>query len=149
MLFPDEISLFPKENVRPGLGVGRSPRLSGFKVVSYQLTVANCPHFEDNKCSIYEVRPMVCKEYPFKVKYDFQQFSLGLASECTWVHELKKKHPNVLGSNFFDTGEIRSGRTLMFKMRDYYVLRDTKAKQWVYSLKTRKWQRNARASYKL
>lgn len=39
----------------------------------YEMNALPCPFLQDNKCSFYEVRPIVCQEYPHTNKKDFKQ----------------------------------------------------------------------------
>lgn len=64
-LEPDEIHLFPAEQVFPLLGRG-----DPITIVAYQLGVNRCPNYvEENglglgRCRIYAERPLVCAAYP-------------------------------------------------------------------------------------
>jgi Fe-S-cluster containining protein len=63
-LFPDECGLFPRELIRPGVGIGQ-PGEPGFRVISYQMTEMVCPHLDEGSCGIWEARPVVCRSYPY------------------------------------------------------------------------------------
>ena len=58
-LNPDEVKLFKEEDVRP---------LFKYKdqIIAYQMILNVCPHYKDNKCEIYESRPLGCKSFPLK-----------------------------------------------------------------------------------
>ena len=62
-LFPDERGLFPEGLIRPGIGIGH-PDEPGFKVISHQMTETVCPHLDEDSCSIWRTRPVVCRSYP-------------------------------------------------------------------------------------
>ena len=58
-LNPDEVKLFKEEEVKP---------LFKYKdqIIAYQMILNACPHYKDNKCGIYENRPLGCKSFPLK-----------------------------------------------------------------------------------
>ena len=68
MLFPNEVKLFQKRNIKPCLGIGKSPTHGSFKIFTYQLKENICPHLKDNSCTIYQERPLICRFYPFELK---------------------------------------------------------------------------------
>lgn len=141
MLFSNELVLFPKEIIKPCLGIGRSPSQELFKIITYQLTTQICPHLIDNACSIYEQRPLACRLYPIKAKYDRTDYSFSFAPECGFVIELGKRYPTVDKFNFESTIEMEVGKEVITKVTDFYVLKDRKAKRWIYNLKSTKWDR--------
>jgi Fe-S-cluster containining protein len=59
-----EISLFPSEMVSPKLAIGfEKPE----KTILNQLNVNDCPFItESNDCRIYDKRPLVCRQFPYK-----------------------------------------------------------------------------------
>ena len=57
-----EVKIFPPEIVSPKLAVGVSK--PSF-VILYQLNVNVCPYVnENNQCSKYEERPLICRSFP-------------------------------------------------------------------------------------
>lgn len=68
-LFQSEVQLFPPELIFPGAGQGikGKARPRPEQVVAYQLDAERCPHLsDDNKCQIYQSRPLFCRSFPFK-----------------------------------------------------------------------------------
>jgi Fe-S-cluster containining protein len=63
----NETHLFPAEHLKPmyALSKGKSRPRPG-EIFAYQLYLNNCPHLQDNKCSIYSTRPMICRSFPFE-----------------------------------------------------------------------------------
>lgn len=55
----EETKLFDTKDIRP---------LFKFKdqIIAYQMILNACPHYDDNKCGIYESRPLGCKTFPLK-----------------------------------------------------------------------------------
>jgi len=66
LLTVKEIRLFPSEIVSPRFAVGRrKPE----KTILYQLNVNDCPFItESNECRIYDKRPLVCRQFPYKLE---------------------------------------------------------------------------------
>ena len=139
MLFPNERNLFSKEKIRPCLGIGRSPYHRRFKTISYQLTVETCSHLKEKRCLVYEQRPLVCRICPFRIKYDRIHYSFGLAPECSFTVELINRYPSTKNLNCEINSEYVIGKEMIIKMRDFYDLKDRKARQWVYNLSTNNW----------
>jgi Fe-S-cluster containining protein len=75
------------KTVSPGVGKADVERISSFLQISeqafiekylttgdeqeYEMNALPCPFLKDDKCSIYEVRPTVCREYPHTDKKGF------------------------------------------------------------------------------
>ena len=64
-LLPWERKLFPSEYIHPRYGEGRKPSHRKFRILAYQMSANVCPHLADNKCQIYENRPLICRSYPW------------------------------------------------------------------------------------
>jgi len=142
MLFPDEIKLFQKRNIKPCLAIGKSPTHGSFKIITYQFTKAICPYLKNNSCAIYQKRPLLCKGYPFTVSGDLlrQSVSFGVVPECTFIIELREKNPNIRSHDFAYCDEITARLICMEKLLSYSILKHKKIKRWVYDLKTDKWK---------
>jgi Fe-S-cluster containining protein len=56
-----EKGLFKNEDIAPKLAFGKREPTT---VLSYQLKHNVCPHLVNNKCLIYDKRPLVCRAYP-------------------------------------------------------------------------------------
>jgi Fe-S-cluster containining protein len=85
-LFQSEVQLFAPELVFPsaGWGIKGRTRPRPEKVILYQLDAERCPHLsDDNKCQIYQSRPLVCRSFPFRPKkYPLSPRRLPLSDEC-------------------------------------------------------------------
>jgi len=64
-LTPRETALFNKSLISPFYAFGvNKPK----KIVSYQLNVNDCPYINgDNKCKIYDQRPLTCRAFPVEI----------------------------------------------------------------------------------
>lgn len=91
-LSPSEAKYFPKEVVFPLFK-------NGDNIFAYQLGMDICPHFNENKCLIYENRPLGCKAFPLKslteVETDFCTFTKEHKGEKWNLLSLKKEQEAV------------------------------------------------------
>jgi len=72
------------------------------KVVLNQ--IPRCIFYQKGNCSIYKLRPIDCRLFPIKVKFDNRQSFIGLSLGCKYISsltksELKKINKNII--NFF------------------------------------------------
>ncbi len=53
----------------------------------------NCFFLEDNKCTIYGERPLICRFYPFELKFDEEKgvHVFGFTKECPTVNLYGKR----------------------------------------------------------
>lgn len=64
---------------------------------SYWLRQKPCPFLADDRCSIYDIRPTVCREYPHTDKKGFTSRTYGVANNCLicpavfWIVERMKE----------------------------------------------------------
>lgn len=66
----------------------------------YEMNVKPCPFLEDDKCSIYEVRPTDCQEYPHSNKKEFttRRNSMTANSEvCPAVYHILERMKKRFG----------------------------------------------------
>ncbi|OGD56121.1 hypothetical protein A3K78_09035 [Candidatus Bathyarchaeota archaeon RBG_13_52_12] len=63
-LLPEEVDLFRKDHVKPGYGVGKSPRDLNFRIIAYQMRLNSCPHRRLGGCFMHAYRPAICRSYP-------------------------------------------------------------------------------------
>ncbi len=133
-LLPEEIINFPKEQVKPYLGIGRRPHESNFRVIAYQLTTETCPKLEDNKCTDYENRPTTCRQFPFSLDLDADDEPLlGIDMNCPAAAELVSEMDGML--DFSD--RVEAEKLLDLKRQ---VLENPR-RAWVYDLGSMKWVR--------
>jgi len=139
MLFPNELKLFKKKHVKPCLAMGKSLTHGSFKVMTSQLTENVCPHFEDDSCGVYRVRPLSCRAFPFVSSRNVMQADFETDSECTFMRELKEV--GGIFHNFADCASIDARMEARGKLVDYIRFGGRKIKWWAYDLKTGKWEK--------
>jgi Fe-S-cluster containining protein len=105
-LFPWEVSFFPEKQIRPCLGLGTKPGHSDFKVLLYTYEEKTCYHLKDNICSIYVVRPLVCKSYPFRIKRQGGKNIYVVAPECSTIKNWPNKKTTHHHFDEMDAAEL-------------------------------------------
>ena len=146
MLYQNEISLFSKEYIKPCMAVGKRPSHKSFTILTYQLTENNCPHLNNNKCSIYDIRPSQCRGYPLKyIEPIPEQYHFEMDPECTALKQLRKTYGENVEVMFYPEKEAtvllsRRNEIIDFSRRYY------KHKKWFYDLRNNKWRRYRRHS---
>jgi Fe-S-cluster containining protein len=48
-----------------------------------------CPFFQDNKCSIYKLRPIICRSFPIQINENEGTFIWFKRLECPEANKLK------------------------------------------------------------
>jgi len=94
-LKPDEIGLFSQDLVSPHFAVGLTDVQT---VIFYQLSADACPHQgENNECTIYDSRPIICRAFPAKYT---RRTKWTLSEKCPVVSEKMKdmEHYVLTGS---------------------------------------------------
>ena len=133
-LLPDETQHFPETHVKPYFGVGKRPYDPRFKIHAYQLTTLNCPHLQDDKCSIYTDRPASCRQYPFSLDPDPEGGALlGVDMNCPAAVELVSGSDGTLEFPDRDSAE----KLLELKR----IAAENPRKAWFYDLESEKWVR--------
>ncbi len=62
-----------------------------------------CVFLENNECRIYEVRPLICRFYPFELKTrEPGVYSFTATDECPGVSSAKGEATKVLEEGFFE-----------------------------------------------
>jgi Fe-S-cluster containining protein len=140
MLFPDEISLFPKESIKPCLAIGTFHKDKSFWVLTYQFTKSICPHLKDSKCSIYFSRPLLCKMYPIQQKLDDSGEEIfGLAPECPPANSIMTTFG--LGVEIINLDkEMEAYQELKKRMLPFNILMDISIRRWAFNLQTNNWE---------
>ncbi len=141
MLFPEEVKLFKKTDVRPCLAVGKSLTHSSFKILTYQLKLNVCPHLEGNSCTMYLERPNACRGYPFARSENLEIASYWTDQGCTVIKEFEKRHGGI--QNVVHCQSIEENMEGNKKLiREFQKIKNRKNKKtWVYDLRTEKWKR--------
>jgi Fe-S-cluster containining protein len=120
--------------VKPYFGIGKRPYDPQFKVLAYQLTTMNCPHLNDNKCNIYDVRPAACRQYPFSLDPDVETgILLGVDMNCPTSVELISKSNSVIEFQDRDSSEK------LLELKKYAS--ENARKSWIYDIDSEKWIR--------
>ena len=131
-LQPEETKHFPEEHVKPYFGIGKRPYDPRFEIVAYQLTIMNCPHLEDNQCSIYTNRPASCRQYPFSLDPDKEgETLLGVDMNCPTAVELVSGSDGTIGFTDRDSAE----KLLELKKQ----ASENPRRAWFYDLESEKW----------
>ncbi len=61
-----------------------------------------CIFLEDNECTIYEQRPLICRFYPFELTTDERgDFVFRETLECPAINNPASKTEKRLGADFF------------------------------------------------
>ncbi len=85
-LHPDEVKLFAshKTKIAPYIALQRE-NWPEPKIIMYQMVTEPCPHLntEQNICTIYKKRPVICRMYPFSI----EEKGLSIENTCTYSKE--------------------------------------------------------------
>jgi Fe-S-cluster containining protein len=69
-----------------------------------------CVFLKENKCTIYEKRPLICQFYPFSLRSEDEKYVFGLDDKCEGLHTgniLDRKHfLSLLAKARTSTGKI-------------------------------------------
>lgn len=66
----------------------------------YEMNALPCPFLKDDKCSIYEIRPSVCQQYPHTNKKGFttrKYMHIGNTLICPAVYHIFERMKNEFG----------------------------------------------------
>lgn len=144
LLFPNEVKFFPENIMQPCLGKGRSPKHKNFKILAFQLNETRCPHYQDSSCKIYNQRPIACQAYPYSFALTdarAQQYLFQVDPECTAIIESKKSGELTERMSVTENVEITAAKEIGAWMIDFKKGKYDKRKQWIFNLKTKKWER--------
>jgi Fe-S-cluster containining protein len=113
-IMPDEHNLFKRDIIRPGIGFNNDlmNRFSPSYILSYQLTVNTCPyHSVENKCEIYDSRPLVCRAFPLNVQYPASK-TPSIDQRCAYISNIVK--PDFEGDcAFCGQNELKAFKKLL------------------------------------
>jgi len=126
-LMPGERRLFPKTNIRPYLAVGMN---GPDKNIAYQYAEMVCPHItEDNRCKIYDQRPMTCRAYPLIE----DARGIGLCGDCKWVQTMRHLLP-------FRLTKIANKSMIQGYIQIISLIRRNSIRRgWIYNLADHQW----------
>ena len=136
-LFPDERGLFPKELIAPGVGIGH-PDTPGFRIISYQMTEMVCPHLDEGSCGIWQIRPVVCRSYPYMPVITQGGYVTREASlECTFLMmEAARRH----GVFELDDGSLGEELRALEKVSEITIEAvENLDEAWIHDLNRRRW----------
>lgn len=60
-------------------------RIDGFEPYVYVIKKTDegrCIFLKNNACTIYQVRPLVCRFYPFELNLEYERYVFACSSEC-------------------------------------------------------------------
>jgi Fe-S-cluster containining protein len=88
--------------------IGRFAKKTGdFKPYIYQMkktTDGKCIFLTDRECTIYQIRPLICRFYPFELhNVGYERYAFAYTDECPCFGkgpELDKKHFEKLFAEF-------------------------------------------------
>lgn len=106
-LFPWETHLFPKDSVKPNLGLGGTPDDPDFKTVLYIYDSKACIHLDDDWCLIHDQRPVVCRSYPFRMAIKGEsEMVYEVAPECATINSWPVKQTIAERYEEMDAAEL-------------------------------------------
>jgi Fe-S-cluster containining protein len=117
VLFEEERKLFNEKDVIPQRSIGND---QPSEILSYQLRLAVCPHIsKENKCLIYDKRPLACKAFPITSTIGKNIADLKCPQISKWtkeqlynlefsddVEEAMDKIIEIVGSHIGKRGEL-------------------------------------------
>jgi Fe-S-cluster containining protein len=117
-IFEEERKLFNEKDVVPQRAIGKDKPI---EILSYQLKLAICPHIsKENKCLIYDKRPLVCKAFPVTstLGKTIAELKCPQISKCTKEQLYNMKFPDeiaetmdkinaIVGSHFRKKGGLK------------------------------------------
>jgi len=83
-LTPEETSFFPQKHIFPSIGIGHYGRSK--KIIRYQFGLNICPFLQDQRCTIYDRRPLACRAYPFEIE-KAEPPRVYVDDNCRWFKE--------------------------------------------------------------
>ena len=140
-LFPSERILFPEDIIKPQVGIGRNPSDKKFKIIAYQMFENTCPLLINNKCTIYEKRPIACRAFPL---YPFIIVGRGVITKvdpyCTALEKMGIVKPDE--SVVFNPSSLSNETFYVNELSKIssQILRKFK-RAWVYESISDKWKR--------
>ena len=143
-IFSDERTLFPDELVSPHVGLGWGSPSGPKHVVSYQLNVNDCPNLsEDNRCKVYDKRPLVCQAFPLRLSEGREPHN---ASGCSFMKEVGKDVDSLKRLRLTKLEEFMGRKELqaineMNKLIDKSIIDHPMDARviWVFDLKNKEW----------
>jgi len=140
----EETKLFSKELITPQMGIGYGRNLSEPKqVISYQLKVSECPFISNqNKCRIYETRPLTCRAFPL---VSLGPFGTTTAENCRFIKNVEQKlrislNQTVTPKKFRAPNEWQARMKIDERIRKSFINHPSDAKVlWEFNLETKEW----------
>ena len=77
-----------------------SEKIEGYEPYVYQMKKnkdGKCIFLKNNSCSIYEIRPLICRFYPFKLEPKKKVYVFNYTGECRGIGK-----GNLLGKSFYE-----------------------------------------------
>ena len=130
-LFPWETHLFTGDKVLPHLGYGASPEDDGFRVILYRYVGAVCENLRDNRCTIHETRPLVCRSYPFRYMKKGNTTAFEAAPECQGIDPEATTWSSRKFPELYAAKEIGMQLELFYKRGDFKWVHDPVSSHWI------------------
>ena len=127
-LFPDEIQLYPENTIRPHYGKGV---IEPSSIFTYQHTENVCVHLKDNKCSIYETRPLMCRSFPVKIGASGIRFSKGCEAVLSITHR---------SAPYREAPEVKAAIKMTERLVDFHSSFKKDEQTWKYNLVLGQWE---------
>jgi len=142
LLLPSEIDLFPHDKEELCLGKGISPNHPEFVIWGFQLIDDTCPHLFENRCTIYENRPMVCRAYPFKMNSVTATGELvfSISPECRALKkaiESEKYREGMASRSLYESEMAKYIGYWLNNFQRWIKKEDT---PWLYNLEKKEWE---------
>ena len=128
MLTKKETALFESKDVAPQFAI---VPIEQKRIVFYQMKTSPCPHLNSqNKCRIYEKRPLICRSFPIMADY--------ISSRCK---VFSKRKPGQIYQDVYPMIEMKeaSKKISRYVMENFGKELKTGVQEWEYDLASRKW----------
>jgi Fe-S-cluster containining protein len=128
MLTKNETELFPAEAIAPQYAVGT---VNQKKIILYQMKVGPCPKLSpENKCQIYEKRPLICRSFPIMADY--------ISSKCK---AFSYRKPGQIYQDIYPMTEMKEANAKISRFVEAKIKKASKTgmREWEYDLASKKW----------
>ena len=140
----NEIKYFPKEVLVPRMGRGKDKKNIS-KITRFQLITNICPNLDENKCTIYENRPLLCKRFPLMSSTGLLA-NIACGTDCKFIEkiesELKYELNFIFSSDTFRDKECWDAlqTEICYKEIDEIDAHIEGMNIFQFNLKTNKWE---------
>jgi Fe-S-cluster containining protein len=64
--------------------------------------IPRCVYYKNRRCLIHQERPLDCRLYPIKIRFNQNKIFIGLSLGCKYVFSLSKKEKNKIYQNIIN-----------------------------------------------